>query len=303
MKLGGLFCWMTLLACAGLTGLALAQEPGADQVRTRKLWDDTFLKQREEASKAPAPAPVKAGPGKSAPAAKTDLKAGPQQSSMVGVTLWRLRPSKPSDPTSVRALVHEDSGRNLEYTPERVTSDTPLAVGERVRISVESAQPGFLYIIDREEYADGSKGAPMLIFPTTRTRGGDNRVSAGKPVEVPASNDDPSYFKMTRDRPNQTSETLLMLITPEKIPGVSIGAKEQPLTAEQVSSWEKAAAASAVKLEAKDQAGKAYTPAEREAAIGTRALRHEDPVAQTMFQIDSKPGDMILVRFPLNIAR
>jgi hypothetical protein len=45
-----------------------------------------------------------------------------------------------------------------------------------VRLSIEASRRGHLYVIDQEAYADGSLGAPLLIFPTLRIRNGDNAV-------------------------------------------------------------------------------------------------------------------------------
>ena len=71
-----------------------------------------------------------------------------------------------------------------EWTPERIEADTPLKVSERVRITVESPRAGYLYVVDREQYADGSLGDAYLIFPTTRTRDGDNKVRPGKLIDI-----------------------------------------------------------------------------------------------------------------------
>src|SRR6185503_7828462 len=95
--------------------------------------------------------------------------ARPPATEEIGVTVWRLRPSRESDQGG-RVLVH-DGLKQTQYTPERIEAGTPLNVGDRVRITVESPRPGFLYIVDREQYADGSFGEPMLIFPTLKTRG------------------------------------------------------------------------------------------------------------------------------------
>ncbi len=62
----------------------------------------------------------------------------------IGVTIWRLRPSRSSD-EGARVLVM-DGLRQNEWTPERIEADTPLKIGDRVRISVESPRPGYLYM-------------------------------------------------------------------------------------------------------------------------------------------------------------
>src|SRR3954469_7238132 len=102
----------------------------------------------------------------------------------IGVTVWRLRPARDND-DGARVVVM-DGLKQVQYTPERIEAETPLNVGDRVRITVESPRPGFLYIIDREQYADGSLGEPVMIFPTLHTRGGDNRVMPGRLIDIPA---------------------------------------------------------------------------------------------------------------------
>ena len=288
---------LSILACsipAALAVLAVAQEPEESEVRTRQLWDNTLKEKRPSAPKSATPKAVE--PVK-APA------QGQVQGALVGVTIWRLRPSVAADAPSVRALIQEDDNNaaKREFTPERVSSETPLLEGQKVRITVEAADAGFLYIIDRDEYSDGAKSEPFLIFPTTRTRGGDNRVSAGMTVEIPAQEDNPNYFTVSRTKPNQVSESLWMLITPKKIEGLQIGRQRLRLREDQLAAWEKLSKSKVFKLESPDQAGKAYTEVEKLAAIGTRALTHDDPVPQTLYRVESKPGDMIMVQVPLKI--
>ena len=269
--------------------LTSAQSAGDGQVRTRQLWDTTLLDQRPSA-KAPAakPSAIKRPPA--------TLVNG----ALVGITVWRLRPSKPADEPAVRTLIHGDSG-DQELTPERVAASTPLAEGQKVRVSAEATQEGYLYIIDRDEYSDGGRSEPRLIFPTARTRGGNNRVSAGKVIEIPDRSDDPNYFNVMRTKPGQLAETLTLLIAPKKIEGLRIGDDPLPLSESQVAAWEKSAKSQVLKLEETGLAGKAYTAAERDAAAGTRSLAQGDPVPQTMYRVDAKPGDMVMVRVPLKI--
>ena len=93
----------------------------------------------------------------------------PAAPSELGVTVWRMRRATAEDP--VRLLVHE-TGETEEWTAERIALGTPLSAGERVRISVESPREGHLYVVDRERYADGTTGTPLVIFPTSHTRSG-----------------------------------------------------------------------------------------------------------------------------------
>ena len=274
-----------------LTTAAMAQSPapapGESQLRTRQLWDTTLLEKRPAASKA---------------APKAAISHGLVKGALVGVTVWRLRPSKSTDDTSVRSLVHEESG-DQEYTPERISSRTPLLEGQRVRISAESAQAGYMYVIDRDEYMDGSKGDPYLIFPTQRTRGGDNKVVPGKVIEIPAQTDTPPFFKVTRSRADQVNETLTFLITPKPLEELQIGRNRLKLTEAQVAAWEKQWKTKSYKLEDIATEGKAYTAAEKAAARGEKLLTNQDPVPQTMYRVDCKKGEPVMLDLQLRIAK
>jgi hypothetical protein len=60
-----------------------------------------------------------------------------------------------------------EDARPTEWTPQRIEADTPLKVGERVRLSIESPRTGYLYVIDREQYADGSYGECLFNLSHT----------------------------------------------------------------------------------------------------------------------------------------
>ncbi len=92
-----------------------------------------------------------------------------------------MRPTRPAD-AGERIITH-DRPESVEWLPERVSSTERLSEADRIRMSIEAARTGYLYVVDQEIYADGSKGESFLIFPTNRTRGGDNFVKAGRVIE------------------------------------------------------------------------------------------------------------------------
>jgi len=51
----------------------------------------------------------------------------------------------------------------------------------------------YSYIIDREQYADGSFGEPMMIVPTRRTRGAATIACRCKLIDIPAQKINTSY--------------------------------------------------------------------------------------------------------------
>lgn len=269
----------------------------------RQIVPEEFIKARPAkptttAAKGPSYQPVDPQPA----AARKNLGAKPSDMTQLGLTIWRLRPSKAAD-TGARIIVQE-SDETVEWTPERVEANSPLRVGERIRISIEAPSTGYLYVLDREQYADGTFSEPYLIFPTTRTRGGDNRVTAGRVIEIPGQEDRPNYFRLRQSRPNQTAEVLTVLVTTQPLEGLTFGAQAQVLRQEQVAKWEKDWSAPAERFELVGGAGKTWTKAEQAAGIdGTRLLTQEDPSPQTIYRIATKPGEPILVKVALRYSK
>src|SRR4051794_34940928 len=89
----------------------------------------------------------------------------------LGFNLWLIKGS--------------DATRGLDLDDERVSLSGDLQVGQKIRMTIESARSGYLYVIEREKNEDGSMGAGNLIFPDRRIRDGKNWIERAKPVEVP----------------------------------------------------------------------------------------------------------------------
>jgi Domain of unknown function (DUF4384) len=229
------------------------------------------------------------------------------EDTVVGVTIWRLRRSTPAD-AGERLIVHEGSD-DVEWLPERISANTRLAEGDRLRISVEAARTGYLYVIDREQYADGSLGEPYLIFPTTRTLAGDNSVKRGKLVEIPAQDDGPPYFRMRRSRPDQVAEVLSVFVTPTPLEGLEINDKAQKLSEAQVAAWEKQWSAQVGSIELENGAGQAWTKEEKQAgataasAQGSSSpavLNAQAPAPQVVYyRPNAKATEPLLVKVQL----
>jgi hypothetical protein len=175
-----------------------------------------------------------------------------------------------------------------------------LKTADRVRLSIESPQTGYLYVIDREQFAENKLGEPNLIFPTTRTHNGDNHVSAGHLIEIPAQDDRPSYFTLRPTHPDQIGEQLMLLVTDKPIEGLDIGPKSIVLSEAQVAQWQKDWGKKAERFEMVAGAGKPWSKAEQEAgADATRLLTQDDPGPQTIYRVSAKPDEPILVNLKL----
>jgi hypothetical protein len=225
----------------------------------------------------------------------------PAGSEELGVTLWRLRPSKQND-SGARLLVMVSSQQG-EWTPERMEVDTRLKVGERVRISVESPRAGYLYVVDREQYADGSLGDAYLIFPTTRTRTGDNKVIPGKLVDIPAQEDTPNYFTLvpSPSRSDQVAELLSFIVTSQPLPSLPITDKPLKVSKSDIAKWEKMWSSEVERFEMEGGAGQAWTNEEKAASAtsSSRLLTQEEPGPQTVYRISAKAAGSLFVTVPL----
>lgn len=222
---------------------------------------------------------------------------------IIGVTLWRLRPAQSADNQDARILEHKPS-RNAEWTAERIEAETRIIEGERLRVSIESPSTGYLYVIDRERYADGGLGDAYLIFPTARTRGGNNSVVAGRVIEFPAQEDNPPYFTLTRSRPDHVAEVLTLIVSPQPLAELAVGSEPLKVTAEKLSQWENEWGGRAERFELEGGAGLPYTKAEKSAGgDGSRMLTQGDPLPQTVLRLNAKPGTPVLVKIVLQIGR
>ena len=201
-------------------------------------------------------------------------------------------------------IVH-DGSETVEWLPQRVSADTRLNEGDRLRIGIEAARTGYLYVVDREQYADGSLGDPFLIFPTTRTRGGDNQVKIGRVIEIPAQDDGPPYFTLKRSRSDQVGENLIVLVSPKPIEGLHMSDKAQRLSDEQVVTWEKSWGGKLGHLEMENGEGKQWTKAEKNAAAdSTRGLTADEPAPQTIYYRPGATSTLpVLVKVQLKYAR
>lgn len=270
-------CALALL----FSSLAATTQHGQHEETTRKLWDTAFSATKKSARS-----------GRSS-TRRVYRVATPRVSpvdvpgdSVVGVTVWRLRPSIEAD-KGERIIVHEGPDAAV-WIPERVPANAGLAEGDRVRLSIEAARTGYLYVIDREQYADGTLGEPYLIFPTTRTLGGNNSVKAGRLVDVPAQEDRPPFFTLKRSRADQVGELLTVIVTKAPLDEVQIGATAQRLSTERVAQWAKIWGGEVGRLELSDGADKLWTREEKGAgASAEQLLKASAPNPQTLYY---RPG-------------
>jgi hypothetical protein len=197
----------------------------------------------------------------------------------VGVTIWKLQ-------------------RADERVARRVESDTQFRDGDLLRLSIESPRIGYLYVVDRDWFTDGSSGETNLIFPA---RGEDNRLEPGKLIDIPAENQSP--FK-TRPKPNQAGELLTIIITSEPL-SLSLSESALPISNQQLTEWEARWSSLTERFEMNGGAGQARTIEEEQAASsrGTRQLTRDDPPPQTIYFLSPRHSDGLLFNLMLSYVR
>lgn len=208
------------------------------------------------------------------------LNSGTLENKTIGVTIWRL----------------SRSGK-----PVRVESNTALAIGDKVFLTIEVPYAGHLYVVDREKYKDGSFGDPELIFPDTRIREGKNKVEPGVLIRIP---DGDNYFKLTRSTVDHVGESLTIMVKEKPIPDLKIGAEPLKLSKALFAEWEKNWYIQIERFEMDGGPGQPITEAEIKARPdGERKLTLEDPYPQTIYQVMVKKGNPVFISLPLDIAK
>jgi hypothetical protein len=317
-----LFC---LLAAA-----APSLQEGEDDARG--LWNKVFRRARDRASAkgkqtiakpqttvtkpqvAVRPRVRSSAVEPSAPSAEALAEAIEEE--LIGVTIWRLRYATKSDDQSEPRLLVQKTGapasqsstQRDELLAERVNADTPFSEGQMLRLGIEAPRnrASYLYVIDREVYADGTMSDPYLIFPAKSTPSGDEVVAAGKIVYVPSRNDEIPFFTLQRSREGQdkiiVSERLTIIVNPQPL---DLPLADGPLRLDpvRVAQWEKQWGSTPERREARDSTGRGWTVAEKDAGEGKRLLVQSDPLPQTIYRVKAKLGKPVLVTVLLRISQ
>jgi hypothetical protein len=213
--------------------------------------------------------------------------------SQVGLTIWKLRRAKVADSQAQRPSINK--GAEPAWIAERVEADTEFLEGDYLRLSIESPRAGYLYVIDRDWLREGNWGETNLIFPL---RGDDNRLHAGKLIDIPGQTQAP--FQAT-PKANQLGEILTIIVTssPLELP---ISNEPLPISNAQLMEWERMWGGPTKHFELENGVGQTRTTEEQQAADrkGTRQLTREDPPPQTIFVLANRNRDAIL--FKVNLA-
>jgi len=313
--------FINLFALSALTAHS-AQKQDDDDLR--RVWNKKFVEERQKNANAQPARPSGVKPAKSsarmrtreveenqpnsvpAAAAAASSPAERLDGELIGVTFWQLADATAkAGRDKPRIMVQQPNGRVSRLVAERVTADTLFKTSQRVRIGVEvpRGKESYLYVIDREVYADGTMSVPYLIFPSQTTPPGGNVATSGKLIYVPAQGDPIPYFNIHRDRSDQVSELLTIIVSPVPL-DVRPGPPNAPteLDPALVAQWERQWGGRTERRELRGGAGAKWTAKEKEAGEGKRKLLQNDPLPQTVYFVAGKRGDQTLVNVPLRIA-
>ena len=228
-----------------------------------------------------------------APSMKATVKPA-----VLGVTLWRFRPSSALDQS--RVIVHEEeTNTDVELTPERISLATLLLSNDRIRLSIEAAQTGHLYVASQELYPGGKLGQPYLIFPSKRMYGGSNRVESRRPVDIPELSNRHPYLKLKRSRPDQVAEVLTIWVTPSPLPGLMVQSQPVPIDSVEWDALKKKWGANVKRIET--SAAPSWSAAEKAASERKRPLSPTDPLPQNLYKGTASQG--LLFSVPLSLAQ
>lgn len=127
-------------------------------------------------------------------------------------------------------------------------------------------------------------------------RGGDNLMRPGKLVDIPAQEDDPSYFTARPSSPDQVGEILTVIVTSSPL-DLPVSDKPFQISNVEMSKWERMWGGQSDRFEMEGGAGEAWTKQEQQAAArkGTRQLTRDDPAPQTIYRLAPRNNAAFLV--------
>lgn len=291
-----------LLCLASIAGLRVVASISPSQDTRRKIVSDDFIKGRREVASPSRKRKLRVEAKHPTYRLVSNPVAGSRPSAgnfeQLGITIWRLLPARTGD-SGRRALIREKSKGSL-WAAERVQSDGTFREGDYVRISVESPRTGYLYVIDRDLWANGSTGEPMLIFPWAEA---DNKLVPGNLIDIPDQEDDPTHFTARITRRDQVGELLTFIVTAKRL---DLPLSNKPLRIEpmELSRWEKLWGGMSERYELEGGVGQAWTQEEQQAAAKKgRQLTRDDPVPQTIYRVMASDGTGMLVNLLLKYGK
>jgi Domain of unknown function (DUF4384) len=173
-----------LLSCC-TAGLIFAQAAPKKQLTARELFYAAAQAPAAAKTDAARPPAKRAARPKPVEIARADIK--PTDSTPTATALptpnphpapaTAPMPTGGAQPLGLRYTVLKVAADN---SPTEVPNDTVFHAGDRIRFSVESNAPGYLYIINQ-----GSSGNWKPMFPSSEIDDGNNHIEGWRPYTMP----------------------------------------------------------------------------------------------------------------------
>lgn len=219
----------------------------------------------------------------------------------VGLTLWRVAPAKSRG-------IKEVGEEQTQETQERLDTNASYTVGDKIRLSIVSPTGGYLYIVDQEQYSDGTYGPAMLAFPTLGLNKGDNLIKASLPIRIPREGKTWEFYlrdlKPGEVRRVQTAEVFTIIVSPKPLVDRSRITKDQlKLNEGEFEKWQTQWKSTPQQFDMENSVGQVVQTNSRGVGKdGKEDVDDEEADAQTIYLVAIKPGAPIMVTLPLRFA-
>jgi hypothetical protein len=233
----------------------------------------------------------------------------------MGITLWRVRLATETETqtsqTIIEKMIWDNRERDVVIT--RISDESLITDNDLIQMSIEylphgdgarvspSNQVGYLYVVNQEQFSDGSLGKARMIFPTLQTYKGDNRVLGGKIVTLPEPRR-PFRIERSTSGQSQAYEVYTIILSPKPL-NIELS---QPLTRramdlprDLVAIWQRSWGVGAVRADLRDGLGQMRTTRELGANGNTNDERDTKDTDEDLTQDDSPPQIVFrkIVRF------
>jgi hypothetical protein len=193
--------------------------------------------------------------------------------------------------------------------PARMEAEALVADGDLLKLTIESPFETYVYIINREQYSDGSYSAAYLIFPAKSDVGRNDKGFPGRLLFLPSENDD-DKFEVTRlnaDGKEKTTEVFTVILSKQPLkdlPPLEKSDEPRPLDKSQFERWQNDWGGQVWKFERQNSAGLGITKAEKNAGAKVKApLSEDDPPPQTVYHVSRKSPEVVLFTVPIKIGK
>lgn len=285
--------------------------PQDEQSDTRRLWDSSFFNLDKVPQKGKStPSGAKHKPPSSDPTRTNETSHIPTANvvpdTVLGITLWRSQFSASETARILKETSAAIKAEQVEKEFAAVTADTIFQEGDLVRLTIEAARDGYLYVIDREQYDNGSFSAPYLIFPNPHTGLENNRVKKAQAFDVPST-----CFMIERLEGSsvKVAEELIVIVHPDSLLSVAFlnGLKFEDGAAElnqaDVAKWETAWGGEVGRLETAGSVNQRFARHDGQPGDSTRILKQKDPLPQVVYYNPKiSLRDPLLVKLRLTIG-